>query len=388
MTISLTGTWILGATTLGALFVAGYLPKRQAHALLATEAAEVAREVPNVVVVRGKPTKPSKGLVLPGNLKGKEQTVLFARANGFVQRWLVDLGDSVKQGQLLVELDTPELDREVEQARAGLAEKTAAVNESQASRDYALVNLERQRQLAQAGVASQGDLQKSESEAKVAEAKVGVANAIRASQLANLHRLEQLQSFARVTAPFDGVITARKVDRGTLVSSGSSALYELSSVDPLRVIVDVPQSLALGIKPGIAGTLQVRELPGRTFPAQVARSAGTLDATSRTLRVELDVPNPERAILPGMYAEVTLKLERVHTALVLPASAVLSTKDGLRIAVVEAGGTVKLKPIVVERDNGTEIEIASGLGPSDDVIATPKPFVTEGEKVKTSAPPP
>jgi membrane fusion protein, multidrug efflux system len=367
---------------LGALFAAGYLPKRHARALLTAEAADTARELPSVVVVHGKPPKPGKGLVLPGNLKGKEQTVLFARANGFVQRWLVDLGDSVKQGQLLLELDTPELDREVEQARAGLAEKTAAVNESKASRDYALVNLDRLQKLSEAGVASHGDLQKTESEAKVAEAKVGVANAIRASQLANLHRLEQLQSFAKVTAPFDGVITARKVDRGTLVSAGGSALYELAAVDPLRVIVDVPQSLALGIKPGIAGTLQVRELPGRSFTAHVARSAGTLEASSRTLRVELDVPNPERTLLPGMYAEVTLKLERAYTALALPASAVLSTKDGLRIAVIESGDTVRLKPIVVERDNGTEIEIASGLDAKDAVIVSPRPFTSDGQKVK------
>jgi membrane fusion protein (multidrug efflux system) len=377
--------WLLGGLLLGGLFLVGFVPKQRARQALLAAAAEAAEELPIVAVIRPKPGKLSKTLSLPGDLKGREQAVLFARANGYVQRWLVDLGDRVEQGQLLAQLDTPELDREVEQGRAGLAESVAALNEARAGRDYGRVNLDRFRALAPAGVVSQGDLQKTEAEMQVAEAKLGVAEAARAAKIANLHRLEQLKSFARVSAPFDGIITARKVDRGMLVSAGSSALFELAAVEPLRVVVDVPQSLALGVKAGISGALRVRELPGRSFLAKLARSAGTLDAASRTMRVELEVSNQEQLLLPGMYAEVELEVERQHAALALPASAVISTKEGLRVATVDAAGVVHLKPIVIERDNGAEVEVADGLSASDSIVASPRPFLSEGARVKTAA---
>ncbi|HWA72347.1 MAG TPA: efflux RND transporter periplasmic adaptor subunit [Polyangiaceae bacterium] len=380
--------WLLSISVLLTLILAGYLPKKRARAALISASAEANQAVSAVNVVRPKPTKPSKSISLPASLKGWEQAVIYARANGYVRRWLVDLGDQVEQGQPLAELDTPELDREVEQARAGLAESGAVFGEAEANRDYAEVNLARYRSLAPAGVASQGELQKAEAEARVAAAKLAVTRAARDSRSANLRRLEQLKSFARVTAPFAGAVTARKVDRGSLVTAGTSILFELSVLKPLRVVIDVPQSLALGVRDGTTGKLSVRELPGRSFSATVARRSGALDSTSRTLRVELLVPNDEHQLLPGMFAEVTLELARSHTSLSLPASAVIGSKDGLRVATVDARGLVKLNPIVIERDNGSEVEIASGISPEDTIISSPRPFLSEGEQVKPALPNP
>lgn len=379
--------WLLGALTLGGLFVVGYLPHQRARAELLAAAREASAELPTVAVVHPKPSTPGKTLTLPASLKGWEQTVLLSRANGYVRTWLVDLGAQVEAGQLLAELDTPELDREVEQARAAVSESAASLEEAGATRDYARINLERYRSLVPAGVAPQGELQKVEAEARVAEAKVSVAQAARASKLASLHRLEQLKSFSRVTAPFAGVITSRKVDRGSLVSAGSSALFELAVVEPLRVVVDVPQSLALGVKAGITGTVRARELPSQTFRAKVARTAGTLESESRTLRVELDVENPERRLLPGMFAEVALELGRPHPTFALPASAIISGKEGLRVATLDGAGVVHLKRVVLERDNGAEVELQSGVTPGDAVIASPRPFLAEGDRVKALSTP-
>lgn len=373
--------WLLGLSIAAAAFAAGYLPKQRARAALLSERDRARTEVPRVTLTQGKPVGAGKSLSLPGSLKGAEQTVLYARANGYVERWLVDLGARVEAGQLLAQLDTPELDREVEQARASLAESAASLKEAEATRHFARVNLERFSALVPAGVATQGDLQKAEAEAHVAEARVGVAEAARASRRANLQRLQQLKSFARVTAPFTGVVTSRRVDRGTLVTAGSSALFELAVVEPLRVVVDVPQSLALGVKTGVTGALRVRELPGQSFEARVERSSGTLDPSSRTLRVELSVPNPQNRLLPGMYAEVELKLERRQPSLLLPASAVISGKQGLRVASVNGSGVVSLKPIVLERDNGSEVEVASGISASDRIVVSPRPFLSDGDRV-------
>jgi len=380
--------WLIGAVVLSGLFLAGYLPQRRARAALLASAAESNGAVTTAAAVHPKVSKPGKTLTLPASLRGWEQTVLLSRASGYVRKWHVDLGDAVEQGQLLAELDTPELDREVEQARATLQESTASLAEAKAARDYTRINVERFRSLVPAGVAPQGELQKAEAEAQVAEAKVGVAEAARASKVASLHRLEQLKSFARVSAPFAGVITARKVERGSLVTAGNSALFEIAVVEPLRVAVDVPQSLALGVRPGITGTVRARELPSKTFKAKVARTAGTLEASSRTLRVELDFENPGRALLPGMFAEVALELSRPHPTFSLPASAIITGKEGLRVAVVDPSSVVHLKTVALERDNGSEVELAGGVSATDVVVVSPRPFLSDGDRLRAQIPSP
>ena len=372
----------LGALALTSLFLVGYLPRERARAALVVEAAKSSNEPASVHTIKPTPSKPERTLVLPGTLRSFEQTLLLARANGYVQRWLVDLGEHVEAGQLLAELDTPELDREVEQARANLLERKAAVSEARAAHDFALVNHQRFGALVPAGVAPKSELERSRAEAQMAEAKVAVAEAARASGLANLNRLEQLKSFARVTAPFAGTITARKVDRGALVTAGSSVLFELAVFEPLRAIADVPQHLALALDKGAKGSLAVREHPGRSFPIEVVRSAGALDTRTRTLRIELQVPNEERLLLPGMYAEISLTVAHPAPSLSVPASAVIASKDGLRVATVDDSGVVHLKPVTVERDNGNALEIATGLSPGDTLLGNPSPTIADGTRVR------
>jgi membrane fusion protein, multidrug efflux system len=369
----------VGLAVLGLLFLVGYLPKRHQQALLAAEAAASKQAVPRVALVTPRPGKSERALSLSATLEGLEQTEIDARANGYVRRWLVDLGDSVKEGQLLAELDTPELDLEIEQARAALAQSEASIFQASATRDYSLTSLKRYQALAPQGIASQQDLEQKASQSKVDEANVRVAEAARNSQLANVHRLEQLKAFARVTAPFAGTITDRAVQRGKLVAAGTGQhLFKISTLDPVRAFVQVPQSLVAGVKQGLAAEVSVAEQRGKAWKGIVVRTASALDASSRTMSVEVQVPNPDHRLLPGMYAEVALKLDASQRLFVLPASAVATTKDGVRVAVVETDGRVRWTKVRLERDNGADVEISEGLTGNEQIIASPGPAVVDG----------
>jgi membrane fusion protein (multidrug efflux system) len=369
----------VGLAVLGLLFLVGYLPKRHQQALLAAEAAASKQAVPRVALVTPRPGKSERALSLSATLEGLEQTEIDARANGYVRRWLVDLGDSVKEGQLLAELDTPELDLEIEQARAALAQSEASIFQASATRDYSRTSLKRYQALAPQGIASQQDLEQKASQSKVDEANVRVAEAARNSQLANVHRLEQLKAFARVTAPFAGTITDRAVQRGKLVAAGTGQhLFKIAMLDPVRAFVQVPQSLVAGVKQGLAAEVSVAEQRGKAWKGIVVRTASALDASSRTMSVEVQVPNPDHRLLPGMYAEVALKLDASQRLFVLPASAVATTKDGVRVAVVETDGRVRWTKVRLERDNGADVEISEGLTGNEQIIASPGPAVVDG----------
>jgi RND family efflux transporter MFP subunit len=368
-----------GITLLALLFLVGYLPKRHQQALLAAEAAAAKQALPRVAFVTPQAKEHARSLSLTASLEGLEQTEIDARANGYVRRWLVDLGDSVKQGQLLAELDTPELDLEIEQARAALAQSEAAIFQASATRDYSIANLKRFQTLAPEGIASQQDLEQKASQSKVDEANVRVAEAARNSQLANVHRLEQLKAFARVTAPFAGTITDRAVQRGKLVAAGTGQhLFKIAVLDPIRVFVQVPQSLVSGVKQGLGAEVSIAEQRGKVWKGVVVRTASALDASSRTMSVEVQVPNPDHRLLPGMYAEVALKLEAPQRLFVLPASAVSTTKDGVRVAAVDSGGSVRWTKVRLERDNGADVEISEGLVGNEQIIASPGPAVVDG----------
>lgn len=377
---------VLSVLGFGALFLAGYLPKRAQNAKLAASALAGQRVAHEVSLVKPKLLSRERALKLPATLDAHEQTVIHARANGYVRRWLVDLGERVKAGQLLAEIDTPELDRELDQARAGLSESEASVELARASREYATSSLERYQQLTQRKLTSAQELERYQAEARVNDARVQVAEAERASRVANLRRLEQLKAFSQVSAPFAGVVTSRTIERGALVSSGvASPLFELATVDALRVTVDVPQSWAPGVRTGHSAQLALPEYPDRRFEARVARTAGRLDAKSRTLRVELEVPNSDGKLLPGMYANVELSLATAHDLYTVPASAVLAGKDGTKVALVDASGRVHLRSVLVERDNGSEVEIASGLSGDDQLIANPGLGMRDGAQVRPTS---
>jgi len=374
-----------GVVALGLLFGLGYWQKQQESRALAGIAADVGRSARRVNVVLPRVSKAERVLTLPATLEGLEQTDVDARASGYVRSFSADLGDSVRQGQVLAELDTPELDREIEQAHARLAQSEAVVLESDAARDYSLANLARYRELAPLGIASQQELEQKLSQSKIDDAHVAVARADRGTQLANLHRLQQLKAFARVVAPFSGTITERSVVRGKLVAAGSGQhLFKIAVLDPVRAFVQVPQSLVAGLRAGLPAQLRIAEQRGKIWHGFVARTASALDASSRTMSVEVRVPNPDRVLLPGMYVEVTLELAASQPTLVIPGPAIVAGKEGVRVATVDADERVHWLKVRVERDNGVDVEISEGLTESARVIASPGAELAEGLRVQTS----
>lgn len=362
---------------LGAMLARGPLSAFQAQAS-PQRAAAPREEGVAVALVRPKLSQGARSLSLPGSIEGSEEAVLYPRADGYVRRWLVDMGDEVVKGQLLAEIDTPELDREVEQARAALAQAAAATRLAQATRDHSISSLKRFQLLGTRNLISKQELEQHATQASVDEAKVALAAAAQVSARASAGRLEQLKAFSRVTAPFSGTITARNIERGSLVSAGSATpMFRLANLDVVRVFLDLPQSLSLGVKQGLAAHVRVAEQPQRVFEGKVARSSGTLDVQTRTLRVEIRVDNPQRELLSGMYASVELDLESARPGWVVPATALISGSKGTRVAVLQ-DGRAHLVPVHVERDNGSEVEISQTFGGDLELVANPGPSLTEG----------
>jgi RND family efflux transporter MFP subunit len=357
--ISRTRVLVLG---FAAAFVVGYLPRRADRAAL-VEANHVAGSaLLNVDVVTPKVSSSDRALSLPGSVQPLEETVIYARASGYVRKWYADIGDKVTDGQLLAELDTPELDQELDQGRAQLLQAQATLVQSKANRGLSQTNLQRYVKLAPSGVVSQADLDQRQAIAQVDEANVSVAQASIAAQQANMRRLTQLKSFARVTAPFGGTVTQRTVEVGSLVTSGNGQpMYKVAAMDPARVFVQVPQDVAGSVRAGVPAGVTLREYPGRSFPGTVSRAAGELDATTRTMNTEIRVPNGDGALLAGMYAQVALTLPSSHRVFEIPATALMSDAHGSRVAVVDAASKIHFVPVVVERDTGATVEIASGL---------------------------
>lgn len=366
----------IAVAVLAALFVGGLLPKLQRDALAHADARERIAP-PRVSTVKPKRAPGKSTLDLPANVQAVQETTVYSRANGYVRRWLVDIGDRVQAGQLMAEIDTPELDQELQQNRAMLGQRDAAVAQAKASLDLSNTMLERYKQLAPSGFASQQDLEQRQSQARVDEANLLAAQAAVAAQRANVNRLLELKSFARVMAPFSGLVTVRNIDRGALVSA-TTRLYTLAATDPVRVFIQVPQSLAGGIEQGLRAKVSVRELPARAFEGEVTRTSGALDPSSRTLTVEIRVPNKEGALLVGMYAQVSLTLASSGNALRVPAAAILARSEGLRVAVVGPDSRIKLLPVTVSRDDGADVEISAGLNGDEDVVANPGARIEEG----------
>jgi RND family efflux transporter MFP subunit len=352
----------VGAAVLATAFVVGYLPRRAARAALAESTQVAGSALLSVDVVTPKVSSSDRALSLPGSVQPLEETVIYARASGYVRKWHADIGDKVTDGQLLAELDTPELDQELDQARAQLLQAQATLVQQQANRGLSQTNLQRYVKLAPSGVVSQADLDQRQAMAQVDEANVSVAQAAIAAQQANMRRLTQLKSFARVTAPFGGTVTQRTIEVGSLVTSGNGQpMYKVAAMDPARVFVQVPQDVAGSVRAGVPAAVSLREYPGRTFAGTVSRAAGELDPLTRTMNTEVRVPNRDGALLAGMYAQVALTLPSSHRVFEIPATALMSDAQGSRVAVVDAESKIHLVPVVVERDTGATVEVASGL---------------------------
>ena len=350
--------------------VAGLVPRWQHDKVLRARTLELA--VPTVTVVSPVPGKAAPGLSLPAEVKALVEAPIYARASGYVKRFQADIGAQVKEGDLLAEIDTPEMNQELAQARAELtlAEAAMALAKTTAARWTELVK--------SAGVSEQ------ETAEKVADLELKTA-AVESAR-ANVHRLEDLQSFARVTAPFDGTITARGTDVGQLVSAGGTReLFRLAQTRTLRVFVRVPQTAAASVSIGQVADLSIPELPGRVFPAKVVRTSGALSPDSRTLLTELAVDNAKGEILSGSYAQVRFSQGKTDAALTLPANAFLFRAEGPQVGVVGADSKVELRGVTLGRDFGPTIEILGGLTTNDQVILNPSDSLAAGSVVRTAA---
>jgi RND family efflux transporter MFP subunit len=378
--------WIAAAVlVLAAAFFAGYLPRRLARKKLAagTPTAAVA---PRVSVVKAVLVDPARQLQLPAALVADQQTLVYARASGYVSRWLVDIGDRVKKGQLLVQLDTPELDKQLTQAKASLSQTMAALAQAQANRDYAYITSKREAQLFAKSLISAQENDQALTQARVWDANVNAAKATVAAQRANVGQLEQLVSFGKVYAPYDGTITRRLVDVGTLVNAGAgttaAALFEIASTDPMQAYVDVPQVYAPSVRVGAEAKVAVRNFRGRVFTGRITRTAGALDPASRTLRTEVDLPNPKGELLAGMYVDVSLDVAVTHQVIRVPSSAIIADARGVHVAVVDGSGKVKLVAVTTGLDNGNTIELVTGLSGGEQVISAPPSDVADGMQVQ------
>ncbi len=378
---------LVAVAVLGGVFALAFLPRQAARAELEARAMEASQTVPRFAVVAPKLVSSERSLKLPASVQPLEEAVIYARSSGYVARWLVDLGDKVRADQLLAEIETPEVNQELSQARAGLARARASKAQAEASRGLAQSKLARTGKLVEAGVASQQELEQTQAESAVGDSTVNVAQATIEAEQANIRRLSDLQRFSKVTAPFAGTVTARSVDRGSLVTAGNATpLFKIAATDTVRVFVQVPQDVAPSITVGAQATVTVREFPGRSFDGQVARTAGALDSATRTLNTEIRVPNPDGTLLSGMYAEVALNLSSARAVFEIPATALLSDARGTRVALVRPDQTLHLAPITIDRDLGASLHVSAGISASDRIVQIAGAELYEGQKIEPVAP--
>lgn len=352
----------------------------EAHRVVARNALrqKTTREATQTVVTVA-PTRSALGeeLVLPGAVQAYSEAPIYARTNGYLKSWLVDIGTTVKKGQLLAEIDTPEVDQQLAQAIADLA--TARANEALAS----TTNSRWKALLVTESVSKQD----ADEKAGDAAAKIAIVE----SAAANVARLRQLESFKRVVAPFDGIITARNTDIGALINAGESAgseLFRLADTHKLRIYVQVPEPYAAAAKPGLEAELRFSEQAGKRYAATTVRTANALDPVLRTLQVELELDNAQHELFPGAYAEVHFKIPENGQSVRLPANTVLFRAPGPQVATVDAQHRIRLKSIVQGRDFGGTIEVLTGLTPEDAVVLNPPDSIVDGATVRVAPPSP
>jgi RND family efflux transporter MFP subunit len=355
------------------LAVWGEVSRVLARAELTKENAEAA--TPTVATITAEPSSAGEELVLPGAVQAFIEAPIYARTNGYLKSWNTDIGTPVTKGQLLAQIETPEVDQQLTQALADLA--TARANESLSNS----TNLRWQGLLATQSVSKQDADEKSgDAAAKKAAAE---------SAAANVARLRDLESFKRVVAPFTGVITARNTDIGALINAGQSTgteLFRIADTRRLRIYVRVPEAFAAATTPGLEAELRFTEQPNRMFSAKTVRTSNALDPALRTLQVELELDNAKGDIFPGAYAEVHFKLPASAATLRLPANTVLFRSAGLQVATLDGQQRVKLKSIVQGRDFGSSIEVLSGLAPHETVVVNPPDSITDGVQVRIAVP--
>jgi RND family efflux transporter MFP subunit len=358
------------------LLIAGaitFLNRRSEANALVKETEAVA--VPNVAVIQAQSESGNDELVLPGNLQAYIESPIFARTNGYLLRWYKDIGSQVQKGELLAAIDTPEVDQELSQARASREQIKAALA-------LAKISADRWTNLRKSDSVSQQEADQQTSGYQQALANLAAADA-------NVRRLEELESFKNVFAPFSGVLTRRNVDPGALINSGAAAgreLFDIARVDPLRVYVSVPQAYSPSIKVGIKANVTLQEYPGQKFLGTVVRTADAIDPATRTLNTEVDVPNKNGKLLPGSFGQVHFATGTSVPRITIPVNAMLFRAQGPQVAVVDNSGKVHLQPIVIGRDFGATLEVLGGVDVSDQIVINPSDSLEEGQQVHVAKP--
>jgi len=321
-----------------------------------------------VSVIHPQPGAAQLAVTFPANLQGYIETPIYARTNGYIKRWLVDIGAHVTTGQLLAEIETPEVDQQLRQAQAAQAQ-------AQANLDLARIKATRYEDLLKYDGVSKQEVDQANGTLKADEANLKAA-------IATVNQLTEMQSFEKVTAPFAGTITARYIDIGSLIAAGTNTLlFRLAETSTLRVYANVPETYSPDIAPGVSADVEVPEVAGQKFSGKVVRTAGAIDPTTRTLLTEVHVPNPTGVLVPGEFGEVTFHLRSSRPTLLIPANALLFRAQGPQVALVQGDGKVHLQSIQLGRDFGNSLEVLSGLQPEDSVIANPSDAITEGALV-------
>jgi len=364
---------VLAFVVVAIVVISGIVPRVRARSSLRNETNQLA--VPAVIVAQPKKSAPGQEVILPANVQAFRDAPIYARTNGYLKRWYVDIGARVKSGQLLAEIDTPEVDQQLHQARAdlGTAEANMHLSEITASRYQGLLKSD----------------SVSQQDADNATGDFAAKKAIVQSAQANLRRLEELQSFEKIYAPFDGVITARNTDIGQLINSGSSTgtkseLFHIAAPGKLRVYVNVPEIYSRAAKPGLKADLTLVEFPGRRFEGTLVRTADSIDLSSRTLLVEIEVNNPTGELLSGAYAAVHLKLPGNISTFTIPVNTLLFRSEGLRVAVVK-DNKAELVPLTLGRDFGSEVEVLVGLKGDENLIVNPPDSIVSGQQVRLAS---
>jgi len=361
---------LIAVVVIAVLVITGIMPRLQARKALAAETNELA--APTVLVVQPKQGAPAQEILLPGNIQAFVDAPIYARTNGYLKRWYFDIGSHVKQGQLLAEIESPEVDQQLSQAQADLETVLANAHLSE-------ITAKRYSDLIQQDAVSQQDTDNAVND-------LAARNTAVKSAQANVDRLKQLVAFEKVYIPFDGIVTARNTDIGQLIDSGATggqarSLFQIASINKLRVFINVPQIYSQAATPGLTADLTFAELPGRRFQGKLMRTSRSIDPTARTLNVEVDVDNAKGELLPGAYTEVHLKLKNSISTLTVPVSALLFRREGLRVAVAKNDNTAELLPITLGRDFGDFAEVTTGLTGQERVIANPPDSIIDGERL-------
>ena len=352
---------VVGALTL--------IQRRSQYQALAKETETLA--IPTVSVIHATPAKGQEDLVLPGTMQAYVESPIYARTSGYVKKWYHDIGTRVAQGDLLADIDTPEVDQQLSQARADLAT-------SQANANLSKITAARYQELIKTDGVSKQEVDNAVGDLAAKDATVNSAQA-------NVRRLEELEGFKHVVAPFSGVVTRRQTDIGQLVNAGNGGatqeLFTLAKTDPLRVYVNVPEAYAPSIHPGVPAYLELTQYAGRKFEGKVVRTAESIDLSTRTLLTEVDVPNHTGELLPGGYAQVHLDVHVGIERVQVPVNALLFRAEGLRAIVVDANHKVHLQPITVGRDYGTSLEVLQGITAADWIVINPADSIDDGQQV-------